>query len=124
MVCELLTAIMTLSTFATSIITTNQRCDSRSYRTRGSEVPAERTELKKLSVELLSAPTFPFLSKTLIRPFTHTRNCVGPTAPCESGGTNPDSVEVAPIQFGPSENGPPLPPGPFGPPKISAIGLP
>src|SRR5438093_3608359 len=95
------------------MMATNQRPDSRSYRTCGSDVlePA-RTELKKLTVLRFNTPSWVpvvLLNETM-RPFTPTRYCVGPTAPSQSGGNElvglkPDSVaarKFGPIAWGPS----------------------
>src|SRR5512143_2330806 len=72
----------------TSIITTNQRCEVRSYRMCGSLVPLERTVAKKLSVVAFRKPsaTPVALLYDRIRPLTTAMNCVGPAAPIESGG--------------------------------------
>src|SRR5205085_8117533 len=90
-------AIMILLGEVVLINTRNQRCVMRSQTTRGSElVLALRTVLKNVLVDVFSAPTTPFLSKTLMRPLTKTRTCVGLTSPMVSGGMNPDSPSVAP----------------------------
>ena len=59
------------------------------------------TEEKNVSRVASSEPTTPALLNTLMRPLTPTRNCVGPTAPIESGGTNPESPNVAPVKLVP-----------------------
>ncbi len=72
---------------------------------RGSLVMSLLTELKNTSGSTLSAPSASpvvFL-KLRKRPFTVTMNCVGPTAPIVSGGTNPGVSEiVAPVKLVPT----------------------
>jgi hypothetical protein len=95
---ELLIAIIT-RLLVVSVLTaeTIQRPDSRSYSTPGSVTSAPLlTELQKTASVTLSAPRFPCLSNTLIRPLTSTSTCVGLTDPIESGGMYPDSLTWAP----------------------------
>src|SRR5439155_23982079 len=89
----------------TSMIWTNQRPESRSYRIRGSLVKFGETgvitEAKKLSIVVSRTPsaTPVALLKVLIRPLTATTNWLGPTAPIESGGKAPVSASVAPVKL-------------------------
>src|SRR6266568_2413937 len=62
------------------------------------------TELKKLSVPVSrtpSAPPVPLLN-VRTRPLITTRNCVGPTAPIESGGKPLASARVAAVKLNPT----------------------
>src|SRR5262249_16814863 len=105
MIGPLLTATSTLLFFlecGTSIMTTNQRPDSRSKRTLGSEGLLTACELKKLPVVVFTAPKAPVLSNTLIRPLMQIRIWLGPTAPMLSGGMKPDSDNCAPRKLTPT----------------------
>ena len=92
MVGPLLTASMTrLFVFSTLIAETIQRFERRSYSTPGSvgSTPLS-TDCQNSESVMFRPPRFPCLSKTLIRPLTETRIWLGPTAPMESGGIQPD----------------------------------
>src|SRR5438128_1052989 len=105
MVGPLLTAIRTLLFFlecGTSIMTTNQRPDNRSNRTRGSEGLLTPWELKKFAVVVFNAPGAPVLAKTLMRPLTQISIWLGPTAPMLSGGIYPASDNCAPRKLVPT----------------------
>src|SRR2546430_12307528 len=89
----------------TSMMRTNQRLESRSYRIRGSVVKFGETgvitEAKKLSIAVsraLSATPLALLN-VRSRPLTATTNWLGPTAPIESGGKAPVSASVAPVKL-------------------------
>src|SRR5438477_810259 len=88
----------------TSMIWTNQRPESRSYRIRGSLVKFGETgvitEAKKLSVVVSRTPSATPLALVNVRsrPLTATTNWLGPTAPIESGGKAPVSASVAPVK--------------------------
>src|SRR6266568_3211906 len=62
------------------------------------------TELKKLSVPALRTPSAPpvLLLNVRMRPLITTRNCVGPTAPIESGGKPLASARVAAVKLKPT----------------------
>src|SRR5713226_9533009 len=62
------------------------------------------TELKKLSVPVLRTPSAPpvFLLNVRTLPLMTTRNCVGPTAPIESGGKPLASARVAAVKLNPT----------------------
>src|SRR5439155_24564768 len=62
------------------------------------------TELKKLSVPVLRTPSaLPVLLLNVrTRPLITTRNCVGPTAPIESGGKPLASSRVAAVKLKPT----------------------
>src|SRR5439155_22787189 len=62
------------------------------------------TELKKLSVVVLSTPSAApvLLLKVRTLPLMTTRNCVGPTAPIESGGKPLASARVAAVKLKPT----------------------
>src|SRR5437868_8644699 len=78
-------------------ITTNQRPDRRSNRTRGPNGDDDpRSDAKNVFVVMLRTPsaTPDERSSVLIRPLAATTNCVGPIAPVASGGIS-DSVSVA-----------------------------
>src|SRR5438874_1755856 len=89
----------------TSMIWTNQRPESRSYRIRGSLVKFGETgvitEAKKLSIVVSRTPSATPLALLNVRsrPLTATTNWLGPTAPIESGGKAPVSASVAPVQL-------------------------
>src|SRR5262245_47605761 len=59
------------------------------------------TELQNVPSETLSGPKVPVFVKTLIRPLTCMRICVGPTSPMLSGGMNPDSELPTPLKLTP-----------------------
>src|SRR2546426_1519118 len=92
----------------TSMMLKNQRPESRSYRTFGSDVktlsPAAGeliTELKKTSGWTLSTPSaVPALVKVLSRPLTKRTNCEGPAAPSVSGANCIPGGNV-PVSAGP-----------------------
>src|SRR5947207_5561792 len=89
----------------TSRIWTNQRPESRSYRIRGSLVKFGETgvitEAKKLSIMVSRTPSATPLALLNVRsrPLIATTNCLGPTAPIESGGKAPVSASVAPVKL-------------------------
>src|SRR5439155_630983 len=89
----------------TSMIWTNQRPESRSYRIRGSLVKFGETgvitEAKKLSIVVSRTPSATPLALLNVRsrPLTATTNWLGPTAPIESGGKAPVSASVAPVKL-------------------------
>src|SRR5436309_9153294 len=62
------------------------------------------TELKKLSVVVLSTPSAApvLLLRVRTRPLMTTRNWFGPTAPIESGGNPLESARVAAVKLIPS----------------------
>src|SRR6266567_8288240 len=62
------------------------------------------TELKKLSVVVLSTPSAApvLLLKVRTLPLMTTRNCVGPAAPIESGGKPLASARVAAVKLKPT----------------------
>src|SRR5690242_17914366 len=96
-----------LSLFSMSTAETIQRCERRSYSTPGSVgsvLGVGSTVLQKDESVRFRPPRFPCLSYDLIRPFTETRTWLGPTAPIESGGTKPETVESAPTNEVPDEN--------------------
>ena len=74
-----------------------QRWERRSYSTPGSvgSLPF-LTGAQKAESEMFEPIWFPCLSKILRTPFTKTSTWLGPTAPIESGGMNPDSLLWAP----------------------------
>src|SRR3954451_18704466 len=62
------------------------------------------TDAKKTSGSALITPSVApvVLLKVRRRPLTKTTNCVGPTAPIESGGNAPVSASVAPVKLVPT----------------------
>src|SRR5262249_15469602 len=94
------------------MMTRNQRFESRSNLTCGSDVNTDSpapgalsTDAKKMSGSAFTTPsTAPVvLLKVLSLPLRKTKNCVGPTAPIVSGGKDPVSVgPVAPSNATPS----------------------